>query len=240
MKQQTIILVLVLVIGVLSVYNLFSLRAIGAQVTGPAVSNTGSGKAAVDFYVMSYCPYGNMAEEGLAPVYNVLKNSVTFSPHYVIYDNYAGGGPDYCLDNGKYCSMHGIQELNQDVRELCVDKYMGMDSYFKFVLAMNSQCSASNADSCWENVAKSLSLDVSKIKSCQSSEATTLLKKEYDLGQQLGVQGSPTVFINSQSYQGGRAPADFQKAICAVLNPKPAGCTAQLSGSAAVASGNCG
>ena len=71
-----------------------------------------------------------------------------------IYSNYNGGGATYCLDKeNKYCSMHGIQELNQGVRELCVQKYQP-DKLWDFVMKINKACSASNADTCWEAVAK--------------------------------------------------------------------------------------
>ena len=51
----------------------------------------GDNKPQIDFYVMSYCPYGNQAEEAIEPVYNLLKNKADFKPHYVFYSNYQGG-----------------------------------------------------------------------------------------------------------------------------------------------------
>ncbi|MDD4122983.1 MAG: hypothetical protein PHO23_01930 [Candidatus Pacebacteria bacterium] len=78
--------------------------------------------ADVKLFTMSYCPYGNQAEEGLIPVINLLKNTnFKITPHYIIYENY--GGEEYCIEDGKYCSMHGIGELNQDIREMCIYKY---------------------------------------------------------------------------------------------------------------------
>ena len=75
----------------------------------------------VKLFTMTFCPYGNQAEDAMHPVVEALKDNIEVEPHYVIYSNYRGGGPQYCLDDeNKYCSMHGIQELNQDVRELCV------------------------------------------------------------------------------------------------------------------------
>jgi predicted DsbA family dithiol-disulfide isomerase len=207
----------------------------------------GDNKPQIDFYVMSYCPYGNMAEEAVEPVYQLLKDNADFNPHYVIYSNYGGGGPSYCLDAGnKYCSMHGIQELNQDIRELCVNKYMGIDSYFKFVLAMNSKCTASNADKCWEQVAKDLKLDTAKIKTCQQNEGESLVAAELELNKLLGVQGSPTVFIEGQPFSGGRDAASFAQALCAGFETAPAECSASslstLGGAptAAPAAGGCG
>jgi predicted DsbA family dithiol-disulfide isomerase len=204
-------------------------------------------KPQIDFFVMSYCPYGNQAEEGVEPVYQLLKDKALFKPHYVIYENYGGGGPNYCIDNNKLCSMHGIQELNQDVRELCANKYMGIGKWFEFVLAMNKACSAANADTCWEAVAKNLGLDVDKIKTCQEKEAVALLTAEKTLGDALKVSGSPTVFVDGDSYSGGRTPEAFKTALCAKFDKAPAECSTKLAGAnattttaAAAATGGCG
>jgi hypothetical protein len=170
----------------------------------------------------------------------LLKDKAIFNPHYVIYENYGGGGSDYCMNSGTLCSMHGIQELNQDARELCVTKYMGIDDWFKFALAMNSQCSASNADTCWGGVATSLGLDVAKIKTCQQDEAVALLTAEKTLGDTLKVSGSPTVFIDGDAYSGGRTPEAYKTALCEKFDTQPSECSQTLDGSAtATASGSC-
>lgn len=188
----------------------------------------GDNKPQIDFYVMSYCPYGNIAEEAIEPAYRLLKGKADFNPHYVIYSNYQGGGPKFCLDDAdKYCSMHGVQELNQGLRELCVHKYMGEGSYFEFVLEMNRECNYNNADSCWEPVAKSLGLDIQKIKDCESNEWEDILSKELELNNALGVRGSPTVFIEGDAYAGSRAPAGYAKALCAGFESKPDECSTE-------------
>jgi hypothetical protein len=204
----------------------------------------GDNRPQIDYYVMAYCPYGNQAEEAIEPVYQLLKGKADFNPHYVIYSNYAGGGSDYCLDKeAKYCSMHGIQELNQDVRELCVNKYMGIDTYFKFVLAMNKGCSAGNADSCWEKVATGLKLDVAKIKTCQANEAVALLANEVELNKLLKVSGSPTIFVEGQPYSGSRDAAGYAQGLCASFDTAPDACSAESLaslGSAAPATASAG
>lgn len=190
----------------------------------------GDNKPQIDFFVMSYCPYGNQAEEGIEPVYQLLKDKAIFNPRYVIYENYGDGGPNYCLDNGKLCSMHGIQELNQNVRELCVNKYMGIAKWFEFALAMNDKCTSQNADTCWEAVATDLKLDVTKIKTCQKDEAVALLTAEKTLGDKLKVSGSPTVFVEGDSYTGGRTAEAYKTALCDKFDTKPSECSQTLAG----------
>jgi len=204
---------------------------------------SGDNRPQIDFFVMSYCPYGNIAEEAIEPVYQLLGDKAEFKPHYVIYSNYQGGGPNYCLDDeSKYCSMHGIQELNQNIRELCVDKYMGIGKYFEFVLAMNKECNSRNADACWTAVAEGLGLDTAKIAECESEEGLAFAKADLELGNTLGVSGSPTIFVEGEDYAGGRSPEGYKTALCAKYDTAPSECSTQLEGAATAAapSGGCG
>jgi glutaredoxin len=197
-------------------------------------------KPNVKFFVMSFCPHGQQAENGLGPVYGSLKDSVVMEPHYVIYSNYAGGGPNYCMDNeSKYCSMHGVQELHEDVRQLCVYKNYNMSTWWNYISKINAQCSYGNVDSCWESAANASGVDVQKIQTCFNTEGLTLLANELSLNAKFGVQESPQVFINDVEYQGGRAPANFQSAICSAFNTEPSGCSDQLNGTAGAAAGSC-
>ncbi|MCX6729926.1 MAG: hypothetical protein NT058_00270, partial [Candidatus Portnoybacteria bacterium] len=135
-------------------------------------------KSTAMLFVMSFCPYGNQAEDAMVPVIGLLKDKADIQLHYVIYSNYQGGGATYCLDKeNKYCSMHGIQEVHQDVRELCVQKYQP-DKLWDFVSQVNVACTAQDADTCWQAVATKAGVDVNKIKTCQADEATTLLASE--------------------------------------------------------------
>ncbi|MFH1848975.1 MAG: hypothetical protein ABH879_02195 [archaeon] len=198
------------------------------------------GRPQIDFFVMSYCPYGNMAEEAIEPVFRALGNKAIFNPRYVIYENYGGGGPDYCLEEGQYCSMHGIQELNQDIRELCVARHQGAKAFFEFTLAMNSQCSSQNADACWVGVAESLELDAEQIRQCEKDEGADLVKQQKDLNSLLGVSGSPTVYVEGQLYSGSRTAQGYLDALCAGFAERPAECGIGLGDAEAAPAGGCG
>ena len=189
--------------------------------------NETSGKPRIDFFVMAYCPFGNQAEEAIAPVYyDALKGNATFVPHYIIYSNYAGGSPAYCMANGTLCSMHGIQEVHEDEREICVYKLYGIKSWFDFALAMNNESSPSNSDAKWKSVAQSLSLDTNKIENCVKTNGIKYLREEKALAEAVGASGSPTIFVGGNLYNGARAPQGYLNAICAEYSgTKPAGCS---------------
>lgn len=198
-------------------------------------------KPQIDFFVMSYCPYGNIAEEAISQVYDLLGDKVKYVPHYVIYSNYAGGGQSYCLDSAnKYCSMHGIQELNQDIREICVYEQSGINKYFEFVKAMNAKCNANNADACWSNVAKGLNLDIAKIALCEKDKGIEYSAKELGLNSLLSVRGSPTTFINGVQYNGARDATGYQTALCEQFETAPEECNELIaSQSTTVPAGSC-
>ncbi|MEM4337070.1 MAG: thioredoxin domain-containing protein [Candidatus Woesearchaeota archaeon] len=199
-------------------------------------------KPQIDFFVMSYCPYGNVAEESIEKVYDIIKEKAEFKPHYVIYSNY--GGADYCLDEKQqYCSMHGIVELHQDIREMCVNKYYGIKSWFEFARKMNSKCNYKNADSCWVDVAKEIGLDVEKISACEENDALDLLKEEKRLNEALNIRGSPQIFIDGKEYSGARDADSIKNALCNAYENRPQECGVYINDSASsqlTQGGGCG
>jgi len=211
-------------------------------------STAKSDKSQVKFFVMSFCPFGNQAEEGLGPVYNLLKEKVDWQPRYVIYQNYCAQAPDKaaceksnCLKfgNDTYCSMHGLGELNQDIWEICAFNLGDNQKWWNFVAGVNANCAAQNVDTCWEKYAQGAGLDTAKIKACQKSEAVALMKRETTEMEKYQAQGSPMVFINEKLYDGGRAPEDYKKAICSAFTKEPAECATVLSATSGTAAGGC-
>ncbi|MBS3163542.1 thioredoxin domain-containing protein [Candidatus Woesearchaeota archaeon] len=185
----------------------------------------------VKLFIMSYCPFGIKAIQAMAPVTQLLKDLIKVS--YVIYPNYQGGSPEYCIENGKYCSMHGIQELNEDVRQMCIQKYQ-RDKFWGYVLAVSDKCNYKDVDSCWEEVAKSNKVDVSKVKSCFTNEKVSLLQSQLDLDQENGVSGSPTLVINGAQYNGDRTPTAFKEAICSAFTEEPKECSQEIKTSSEI------
>jgi len=193
----------------------------------------------VQLFVMSFCSWGNQAEELMKPAAELLKDKARIELHYVIYSNYGGGGPDYCLDEeSKYCSLHGIQELNQGVRELCVQKYQ-KDKFWDFVKEINGSCNYMDVDSCWEGIAKKVGIDVAQVKVCQKDEALGILAQELELNQKYGISGSPQLIINETEYQGSRNSEAYKQGICSAFNSLPEECSQVLGSETGSVSGEC-
>lgn len=185
----------------------------------------GDNKPQIDFFVMSYCPYGNQAEEEIFGAYELLKNEAEFKPHYIYYENYQGGGEAYCLDEeSKYCSMHGVTEARQNVREQCVEAKYGMEAWFDFTIEMNSKCNSKNADTCYVDVAKDLGYDVDYIAECEETRALEFAAEDLRLSKLYGASGSPSVYIDGIAYSGSRTATGFQAGLCDAFDDAPASC----------------
>lgn len=166
-----------------------------------------------------------------------------------------------------YASLHGRQEATQNIREMCVWNMVGDNKkqWWDFVGAINKNCTAQNADSCWENQAKQVGLDTAVITDCFNKEGINLIEKELELTKKFNVSGSPTVLINDQAFppetaytQDGtgtlkigkkvatqnkyRTPNVIKEGVCVGTKSVPKECNTilpELSGTPAAA-GGCG
>lgn len=206
------------------------------QATYPKLDNP-----KVLMFIMSFCPYGQQAENALQPVSQLLGDKSPIEPHFVLYSNYRGGGPTYCFDeDNKYCSMHGIKELNENVRQLCIWKYQE-SRWWDYVMQINQKCSLDNIETCWEDVAEDIDVDTVKVKDCFENEALDLLAAEAALNAKYSVRGSPTILINEVQYSGNRAADAFKDAICSAYTTAPAECAqaVQTTGNTVAPTGSC-
>jgi len=199
-------------------------------------------KPDVSLYVMSFCPYGQQAENAIWPVLDLMKDTFDFELHYVVYptDYYKGQEATYCL-NSTYCTMHGVAEMNENMRQMCIIQSYNSTIWQAYVKGINSKCSAQTVETCWESVAQSVGVDAAAVKSCFDSKATTFAASEKALNDQYGVGGSPVLLINGVEYQGTSRTADaYKTAICNAFNTAPSECGQTLNTTAATTSGSCG
>ena len=68
-------------------------------------------KVALDFHIMSKCPFGVKVVQAIAPVMEKMGGRIDLNIHYI------GREKD-----GELTSMHGPQELNGDIVQLCADE----------------------------------------------------------------------------------------------------------------------
>ena len=223
-----------------AIYNMSQNLEIPADTGTAAADIPKSEMPNVKLFVMSYCPYGQQAEEAMWPVTDLLGDEMDFELHYVVYpaEYYAGQESTYCI-NGTYCSMHGVAELNENLRQMCIINSYNYSVWKDYIQTVSTSCNYQNVDTCWEGIAAAKGIDVDAVKSCFDQNALTYAEQEYQLNLQYGVQGSPMLFINDVEYAGSRTAEGYKQSICSGYNSEPSSCSTTLDNSGGTATGSC-
>lgn len=286
------------------------------KVAGSAVKATSeieiekSSKPELQFYVMSFCPYGNQIENVIRPVFDLIGDKADLKPQY-IFDKVEGDLATFCqgrspdpsmcqqfIDNGQfqgtvaecntliqeqvanckdekqyikidsnyYTALHGRVEANQQIREICAWKLADNQKvWWDFVGNVNTNCTSTDADTCWQEQAKSAGLDTDKITDCFNNQAKDIIEAEIALTTKNNVSASPTLLLNGVEFppqtaynQDGtgalkvndtvikqadfRTPEGLKQAVCSVFSRKPGDCKTTLETSqetAAPSAGGC-
>jgi len=180
-------------------------------VEGATKPNSGAVKA--EFFVMSQCPYGVQAING------IIDAAEKLGPDVDLHIDYIGTtGAD-----GNLSSMHGPNEVAGDIAQLCSMKH-APSSYLKIFACQNKNSREVGTN--WESCAKEAGAPADKIAGCvNGDEGKKLLSESFQRSQQRNATGSPTIYIAGKKYSGQRKGTDFLRAICAeYTGKKPAVC----------------
>jgi len=196
-------------------------------------------------FVMSFCPYGVQAEQGLSPVARILGANMTIEPHFIIYDSgfcstYGMSLEQCCFANTTLCSLHGVKEADEDARQLCILRDYNKTAWWDYVDYVNANCTLGTIETCWMQAANATKLNATAIASCAAADGAKLLESEKTLGDSLGISSSPTILLNGMDYAGGSSPEGFKNEFCNAFIDPPAACSLTLSEAEASASGSCG
>ncbi|MFO7872418.1 MAG: hypothetical protein R6U26_02105 [Candidatus Undinarchaeales archaeon] len=198
----------------------------GASAEAEQTSIPKTEKPVIDLYVMSFCPYGNQAEDNLYPVYNLLKDKVDFNVHYIV-----------SVSGEEVRSLQGQPEVDQNIREICVANEYGEDKFWDFVTFVNENCGSNG--NCWESALEEIGGDVEVIQNCVDSEGLELMKLEAQKAEEAEATGSPTMLINGVRYSGSRTPEAYKTAVCSAFTESPEECETALESNSETASGSC-
>jgi hypothetical protein len=190
----------------------------------------------VQLFLMSNCPYGNQAENGIADVVYLFEGEIEFEPVYIL------SGSD-----GSYNSLHGEYELNQGIREKIVYNMYGAKTWMDFVYDVNQNCFAgktsseagSTIDACWKQSAEQAGVDVAAVEAEFEANFTEIADGEVAKTSAAMVTGSPTLIMNGAVYQGARTPEEYKSWICTGFLEVPESCNESLSEEGAGAVGSC-
>ncbi len=200
-------IVVVVCLLVLAVY------AITKQPSAPGSDSYKGEKVTVDLYVMSQCPYGVQAEEGLLPTAKQLGGALDLKINYIAND----------LGGGSFDSLHGPAEVQGNMAQLCVQK-VKPEAHFDVIACMNQNPQAIPGN--WRQCAQQFGVDTAKVDTCMTGEeGKQLLSESIVKANAAGASGSPTIFINGAEYSGGRRQSDFMRAVCAKFSDQPEACS---------------
>jgi len=162
------------------------------------------GVPTLEMYVMSQCPYGVQVVNAIAPVKEQLGANLNLKIGYI------GNG-----SAGSFQSLHGPSEVKGNIAQLCAAK-LAPDTYLKMLVCQNKNPRA--VDTNWKECAAEGGVDAAKLEACvNGDEGAQLLTAAFAEATAKGAQGSPTMFLNGQPYQGGRKTRDFLKASCQAI-----------------------
>jgi rhodanese-related sulfurtransferase len=157
----------------------------------------------LDLFIMSQCPFGIGAlNQTLQAIQDKkVASDVKLSVHYLV--NRVPGTNGSNPRNGEtragppaelkgdptahFQSLHGVSELEENVRELVILKYFP-DQFPAYFLERSKQPTSS----LWENPAVAAGLDPAFIAKKYVEEGAALLQKEYELSDEMGISSSPT------------------------------------------------
>ncbi len=178
-------------------------------------------KQSIDLFVMSHCPYGTKAMLATKEFADAFGKDATVAVHFI--------GDD---KGGQLSSMHGPDEVADDLREVCAIQHYAKDQKFLDFLA----CRSKDLKADWKTCATG-GIDADTISKCaEGQEGKDLLTASFKVASALEIQASPTFLVNNRETFNAQDAAGIEKSYCQ-HNPGLAGCGKQLSGTAPPAQG---
>jgi hypothetical protein len=179
-------------------------------------------KKSLDLFVMSHCPYGTKAMLAIKEFADAFGKDATVAVHY-IGDGAAGG---------ELKSMHGPDEITDDLREVCAIQHYGQNTKFLDFLA----CRSKDLKADWKDCTGKNGIDADVIQKCVDTEGTGLLAASFQVASKLAIQASPTFLLNNRETFNAQDAAAIATSYCKA-NPGLAACGKQLTAAAPEATG---
>ena len=153
------------------------------------------GKPTLEFFVMSYCPYGVQAEEKLIPIVKKFGDKINFKLQFIAQENEEPSAQDI----SPFTSLHGYPEIAENIRQLLIAQEYP-NRYLDYIL-----CRGKKLDKSWEECARKLGIDVAKIQTLfNTPEAEQLFRENIKRAAELGVRASPTIFVDGHKFQANQ------------------------------------
>lgn len=167
----------------------------------------------LDLFVMSQCPYGAKAMIATKELVDHFGSDVGLNVYFI------GDTVD-----GELKSLHGPDEVAEDIRERCaIARYKQPKKYMGYLACRSKDYK--NGD--WQSCAKEAGLDPAVIQACADGEGKKLVTDSFAVAEKMQIGSSPTFIVNNNRTFNAIAAAPLQKEFCKD-NPKLAGCKTEI------------
>ena len=176
---------------ILAALNIFSLSGCSEKENKP------KGAVNIDFFVMSQCPYGTQAENVFYLLSQRLKDKMRFNLYFIANEDI----------KGNISSLQGPAEAEEDMRQLVIFKFFP-DKFWLYLSSRNTDYSNTE----WKAHAYIAGIGVGQLQNLMETKGKELLRENIKKANELGVNVSPTIYINGERYAGSRSfPSLFLK-----------------------------
>jgi hypothetical protein len=181
----------------------------------PGPAPTPGAPVAVEFFVMSKCPFAAQVEQQITPVIEKMGERVDFRLDYI------GSGT-----GDGFHSLHGESEVRGDKIQLCAAKLFPA-RYLKMISCMNEN--QRGIPDGWRTCANRADIAAEPIAACADGpDGAALLTESFKRSSARRAQGSPTMYFAGKRYNGPRGEQAFARAICRVIGSDPPDICAEL------------
>ncbi len=165
----------------------------------------GASRVVADLYTRPECPYSRPAELKLIELARELPQAMALNVHYILHRD----------DDGKLSAMHGESELAETRRQAIIREFhpKKLPDYLK-------QMRSSKAG--WEDAARAAGVVPARIRGAMAAgEADDFLAPDLHRAERLGIDASPSLYLNNVRYEGPFTRGRLLAALCSSL-PKAA------------------
>ncbi|MBI4369231.1 MAG: hypothetical protein HY547_03265 [Elusimicrobia bacterium] len=137
----------------------------------------------LDLYIMSQCPYGVAAQRALleAQKDGKMPSGVKVNYRYIVNKDKDGEGQEV------FRSLHGQGELEENLRQLVIQKYEPQ----KLTCYLEKRLPSIDS-SLWNETLEACGVDVAKFIQLYKEKSAALMEEDYRLTEDLDVRSSPT------------------------------------------------
>ena len=180
----------------------------------------------VELFVMAHCPYGMRAEAALEPALKAFGDGIDFRLHFIAQEAGKESAPPAPLrplepgrescesgtvhGTGRFLSLHGDAEVEEGIRQV-VMMHLYPDRYYDYILHRNEVMDSPD----WQASARRAGIDPERVAVVASgAEGEALFRDNIRMANRLGIQASPTLYVNGAEVKGGVEGQGLARHIC--------------------------